>query len=269
MMKTVLFAMLAVGCGDNNKKPDGGGGVDAPPMPIPPRPQLGAQIDRMGRPAINTALDHTFDTDAAAKTAAKDAYNANAMANTWVAAFKPQFAGNLGILDALDKGLLPSTMGVHHCSTTTATVCVADAGCPSGEHCISNACGNQALYNGKALGEVGAPAQCFNGMTYQAGCSYNSIASVLADDELYLDTSKTRCKAYLAVEFGSILQTAYTDCGGRAPDNDVMDTSYSALAAGLAGFDITMDPPVAGFGDGVGPHMDVNPMKYPYFGNPH
>jgi len=268
MMKTVLFAMLALGCGDNNKTPDGGG-VDAPPMPIPPKPQLGAQIDRMGRPAISTALNHVFDTDTTTKTAAKDAYNAASMANTWVTTFKPEFASNLPILDALDKGLLPATTGVHHCSATTATVCVADVGCPSGEHCISNACGNQALYNGKALGEVGVPNQCFNGATYQATCSYNSLASVLADDELYLDTSKTRCKGYLAVEFGSILQIPYTDCGGRAPDNDVMDSSYSALAAGLAGFDITMDPPVALFGDTVGAHMDVNVMKYPYFGNPH
>jgi hypothetical protein len=39
-------------------------------------PALGAQVDRMGRPAINTAANNTFNTNAVAADAAKDAYNA-------------------------------------------------------------------------------------------------------------------------------------------------------------------------------------------------
>ncbi len=73
--------------------PDGG-----PPAP----PTLGAQIDRMGRPAINTALNHGFDGDAGAAGAAKDTYNADKTPSGWVAAYQPEFARNLGILDSLD-----------------------------------------------------------------------------------------------------------------------------------------------------------------------
>src|SRR5438045_6193332 len=52
--------------------PDGATDGGGPPAP----PALGAQIDRMGRPAINTALNNTFNADAASKGKAKDAYNA-------------------------------------------------------------------------------------------------------------------------------------------------------------------------------------------------
>jgi hypothetical protein len=71
-----LVAFLAVACGDNLKPStpadssmtgDTGGG-------FPAAPTLGVQVDRMARPAINTALNHGFDPTAAAGTA-KDAYN--------------------------------------------------------------------------------------------------------------------------------------------------------------------------------------------------
>src|SRR5689334_3063778 len=47
----------------------GAGGSGGSGLPAPPR--LGAQIDRFGRPAINTATNHTFDVDMAKKDAAK------------------------------------------------------------------------------------------------------------------------------------------------------------------------------------------------------
>jgi hypothetical protein len=67
---------------------------------FPAPPALGAQIDRMGRAAVNTALNHTFDTDMTAKNAAKDAYNA-ALQATWPT-FTNEIAKNLAILDGLD-----------------------------------------------------------------------------------------------------------------------------------------------------------------------
>jgi hypothetical protein len=83
------------GSGDGAAGSDGAvdGGFPAPPV-------LGAQIDRMGRAAINTALIHGFDTDTTAKNAAKDAYNA-ALPATW-STFTPEIAKNLAILDSLD-----------------------------------------------------------------------------------------------------------------------------------------------------------------------
>ena len=86
--------------------PDTGGGdtgtvdsgVDAgPPAP----PTLGAQIDRMGRPAINTATNHAFDATAT-KDPAKDAWNQNSNPSTWVAMYTPEIEKNLAILDSLD-----------------------------------------------------------------------------------------------------------------------------------------------------------------------
>jgi hypothetical protein len=73
--------------------PDGG-----PPAP----PTLGAQIDRIGRPAINTALNHGFDGDASTAGAAKDTYNADKTPSGWVAAYQQEMSNNLGILDSLD-----------------------------------------------------------------------------------------------------------------------------------------------------------------------
>ena len=75
----------------------GTGGATPNPMP----PKLGTQIDRFGRPAINTALNHTFDVDPA-KGMAKDAYNQEADSSKWATLSGAEFAKNLAILDGLD-----------------------------------------------------------------------------------------------------------------------------------------------------------------------
>lgn len=275
-IKTTLLATIlalgAVACGDDKKAPDAFQTIDAPSpdaSPNPAAPHLGIQIDRMGRPAINTALNHVLDADANTKTMAKDMYNADQGPATWPGTYSPEFAKNLAIFDALDKGAFPSTTGaVFHCSITTTTVCSDDGGCPSGETCVGQACGDQVLYNGQPAGH-GAPAQCFNSsMQYQSTCSYNTLAGILADDQLYLDTTKPRCQAYLAVEFAAVSGQPNTDCGGRAPDNDVMDSSYSVLAAGLNGFDLLADPPAPKVKDNVSAHTDLK-TDFPFLGDPH
>ncbi|HUJ57606.1 MAG TPA: hypothetical protein VLX92_03925 [Kofleriaceae bacterium] len=238
MTKTILVTVLALGafaCGDNKKQPDAvehiDGAVDAPGVPQPPT--LGPQIDRMGRPAVNTALNHAFDTDATAKGSAKDAYNADEAVGQWPTTYAAQFAANLAILDALDQGLLSGTMGA------------------------GSACGNQALYNGQLGGGGTATAT-----------SYSALAGVLGDDELYLYTATGTCQGYLAVEFAYLQSQTPADCGGRAPPEDVMDTSYSLLAAGIAGFNLSTTPPTPLFGDTVGAHTDLT-TTFPYFGAPH
>ncbi len=79
---------------------DSSADADAAPT-IPPPPTLGAQIDRFGRPAVNTALNHAFDATAAAGTA-KDAYNASSAPGSWASSFAAEMAKNLAILDSLD-----------------------------------------------------------------------------------------------------------------------------------------------------------------------
>ena len=70
-------------------------------MNTPTPPKLGMQIDRFGRPAINTALNHTFDVEPA-KGMAKDAYNQASDPTKWAALSGAEFAKNLAILDGLD-----------------------------------------------------------------------------------------------------------------------------------------------------------------------
>jgi hypothetical protein len=149
----------------------------------PPPPTLKSQIDRMGRPGINTALNHTFDPMDATKGMAKDTYNAAAQ-QTW-ATFIPEFAKNQAILDGLDT-----------------------------------VCGNQV---GAGLaGDV------------DAGTEYAFLAAVLADDQLYVDTTVSKSDStllnYLAVEGGALSSMAPTYCGGRTPLDDVMKISYAVLS---------------------------------------
>jgi hypothetical protein len=76
-------------------------------------PALNAtQIDRIGRPAIATALQETFNGAQDARYAAKDAYNMNASPANWAAyaggppanpgEYAQGFYGSLAILDSLD-----------------------------------------------------------------------------------------------------------------------------------------------------------------------
>jgi hypothetical protein len=231
---SMLVAVTAfAACGDNikpNSGGDAGSGHDGGSGSggIPPVPQLGTQIDRLGRPAVNTALNHGFDPNPATAGAAKDAYNADQSPGGW-SQYAPEFAKNLAVIDALD-----------------------------------GMCGNQVLYNGVLSGGGSANAQ-----------SYLELASILADDELYVDTtigtSDSGAPAhvnYLAIELevasGGAL--VHTTCGGRDPNNDVMATTYSALAIGVTGFNMSTFAP--SLSDGATDHTDLT-ADFPFLGEPH
>ena len=231
MKKIILIALLSgsaafgLACnGDDNNNGDGGndsgpadtgggdvvktdGGSDSG---IPTPPTLKTQIDRMGRPAINTALNHVFDTDAGAAGVAKDTYNADKNVSGWGAAYTPQFAANLAVFDALD--------------TTTTT----------------DGCGNQAAF----------------GIAH----TYATLGGLAADDRLYLDTSQATCAQYLGVELKATgIAPSLNDCGGRKLDYDVIDTTYSALAAGV----------LTGVGDGISaPAGKTGGTTFPYLAAP-
>jgi len=155
----------------------------------PAAPQLGVQVDRVGRAAISTALIETFNGDDAAKGAAKDSYNAAGQAQ-W-AGFSADFQGNLAILDSLDTN-----------------------------------CGNQLLADD----------------TNTDG-RYAALAGILADDQLYLNSDSGECGVYLGLEAEVVGAVGAGDgkCGGRTLTDDVIDRSYSVLAAGvLTGIDDTI-----------------------------
>lgn len=214
----------------------GGGGVE-----IPPKPELGAQIDRMGRPAINTALMGAFiqfsgagtpvASDNAVRAALQDDYNADDDPAGWAAAYSTIFAANLGVLDSLDSGVPDGT------GTTDP----------------EEACENQVLSCGDAT---------------QDGNCYDGLAGVLADDRLWVDTTGLSCSAapvasavegYLAMELEVVLGEPNDGCGGRRPVDDVIDITYSAVALGG----------VAGVGDGVAAPAGLHPETFPFLAEPH
>jgi hypothetical protein len=173
----------------------------------PAAPALGTQIDRFGRPAINTALNHTFAADAAATGKAKDAYNQDGDSSKW-SANAVEFSKNLGIFDSLDTK-----------------------------------CGNQLL--------AAMPLDAKR---------YNTLAGALSNDRLFVDTAAATCTTYLSVEAKATGLAPTTDCGGRKLEYDVIDSTYSALAAGS----LTI---VAG--DGVAADADTKGEVFPYLAAPH
>lgn len=261
-IKILAVAALALAaCGDNKAVVDASVKMDARPdtaycADCPPAPSLGAQIDRMGRPAINTALNNGFNGDATAAQAAKKTYNENSMPSTWQT-IVPEFMKNLAIIDALDTGFCGNglcELGEANAAGGGNVACAAD--CPTAAQVgtITTACGNQALYNN---GMGGAPV----------ANSYQALAGVLSDDQLYLDTSKGTCAFYLAVEFGVVIAQPNSTCGGRAPNYDVIDFTLSLGAVGLLGFstDGMFTPDLR---DGAVAHADVT-QTFPFLGPPH
>ena len=243
MKKTIaivlpFLAFIAIGCGDDTQatNPDapggsggsggtggtgGTGGADAANFPA--APILGAQIDRMGRPGINTALTDPFwDSSAANQTANhdthlanQDAYNQQSDPTMWAATMignRTTFAAikaNLAIIDGLD-----------------------------------GTCGNQLAYN--------LPT---------AGSFYTTLASVIVDDELYIDTTKSQpACGFLGIEAKVVIPSLPASCGGRQPQENVIDPIYSALAAGA----------FTGVSNGITTDVDHpgNGMTFPWLGDP-
>ncbi|HEU5076628.1 MAG TPA: hypothetical protein VFU02_20705 [Polyangiaceae bacterium] len=183
----------------------GGGSADPKPRGADAPPTLGAQIDRMGRAAIGTALIATFSADSDQKGMLKDAYNA-AAPQAW-SDFENEIRANLAILDSLDEN-----------------------------------CGNQLL----------------------AGASdprYATLASILADDQLYVLSTVGECGVYLGLEgeIAGALEPGAGKCGGRSPDDDVIERSYSVLAAGL----------LTGVDDTITENDRENSDEFPFLALPH
>jgi len=165
-------------------------------------PALSSLIDRMGRPAVNTALSNPFDVyplpvgQGESSDITKNRYNHDGNAAGWVAAWTPAISLNLALLDGLD-----------------------------------NVCTNQFAYN------------------TPAGTNYGTLAGVLADDRLLVNTTKTTCTQYLGVETQSA-----TDCGGRTLSEDVIDVTYSAIGIGA----------LTGVSDGIA-QTNVPTANFPFF----
>lgn len=209
-----------------------GGSLDGAPIPTPPA--LGAQLDRMGRPLIGTALIGVF-APAQDQAAMRDAYNR-----------------------APDPVAWPTTM-----IATGATI-QAEM-----EH-------NLAVFDAFDIGTTITNARCGNAVVYQppaSPSSYRETAKLFADDELFVDTAFTSCPIYLALEMQyatpGVGTKPHITCGGRTPSHDVIDLTYSMLAAGRSGVDPTTSDGAPALHDGVAAHTDIKESAFPFLGPPH
>ena len=177
---------------------DGGSAADADAGPPPP-PVLGPQIDRFGRPAVNTALNHAFDSNATTAGAAKDTYNADRDAGGWVSAYSPEIQKNLGILDSLDT---------------------TDAG---------GGCGNQPF----AANDAGAARYATLGGVLADDRLWINTAATTCSKFLGVELIATG----VIPADGGVDGGPTNECGGRTLSYDVIQTEYSVFSGvGLTGF---------------------------------
>lgn len=83
---------------------------------------------------------------------------------------------------------------------------------------FDGACGNSWLADAKAA----------------AADRYRPLATLLADDRLWVDSRRTECTQFFAVELANLSgrTDAANDCGGRTPVEDAIDVYRSLLANG-------------------------------------
>ncbi|MFC4313273.1 DUF4331 family protein [Steroidobacter flavus] len=81
-------------------------------------------------------------------------------------------------------------------------------------------CGNQLLADAKAT----SPAR------------YRPLATVLADDRLWVNSESTICGEFFSVEFAALAgqEAMVMYCGGRTPNDDAIDVYRSVLSMGQA-----------------------------------
>lgn len=86
----------------------------------------------------------------------------------------------------------------------------------------------------------GVDGVCGNQLLFTAGADpYATLAGVLNDDQLYVNSERGNCAfgSYLGVEAEAvgILDPGEGSCGGRLPNDDVINRSYSVLMDGSLG----------------------------------
>lgn len=246
MRTNILFAFplaaavaLGAGCGDDNTSNtmdmSSGSGDMTMTVTDPAKPAMATtQVERMGRGTINVAVTNPFDLD----------YTTVGGGNSRDATRKKHSEdGNEAGWVATWKPIIAKTLAIYDGADQT--------------------CGNQ-------FGACGAYAGCAATATPTA-TRYDALAGVLADDRLYINTSKTNCGFYLGVEAAYLQVPGTADfCGGRTPLVDVVDVMYTAATVGAGGFP-TMASPKFAITDGVDKELEQTPdslTDFPFLGAP-
>jgi len=96
---------------------------------------------------------------------------------------------------------------------------------------------------------------------------YGTLASVLADDRLYVNTGSGTCALYLGVEANATKFLTNTDCGGRTPLENTVDVTYQLAAAGTVCALTTAACPITN-GIGADAEGGASISAFPFLGNP-
>jgi hypothetical protein len=244
----LLVGLTVAACGDDDATPtttsgpggpgsggsaQGGGGSGGG---IPGIPTLGAQVDRKGRPGINTVGNTTFVLPPGAGGAGGDM-------NQGVVADDRQRGANEGVYNADDD---PGNWLIYF-DIAKWNIAVYDA-LDAGLGVPVSGCGNQLLYEFDP-GSGATP-------------DYTILATVLMHDWLLVKLNAADgCTEYLGAEIALVDSGAGDDCGGRRPIDDVIDRSYGLLvSAGLA---------ISGYSDGVDAAAPSQYTDFPYLGPSH
>ena len=216
--------------GDPGAGGAGGEGGSGPPAV----PELGPQLERMGRPAINTATVETFltlsggspgPTTDVIRSSAQDDYNAAENGGADATDFITTMALQLTVLDSLD-----------------------------------GTCGNSL-----AWGLLAPDGDCEDSATGQPIVCYAGLATVLNADALWVKTDYVGCGLYLGVEADGAGIIPNTDCGGRRPVDDVIRTTYSAVSGAVN----PADPQIFLFDDLITPPAGLHPATFPFLATPY
>jgi hypothetical protein len=195
----------------------------------PPPPELGEQIDRMGRPGVTTALLDPINLNDE-KDQLQNEYNSIADPERWLftnpndlqeTRWRSRFRSSLALFDSLD--------GV---------------------------CGNQLFYFGDGMdpSSYDGLAIC---LTYDV-VFLNSGNGNCGNDAVGL----------LAVERNALGFPRNFDCGGRPPTLDVIDQTYTSLVRGGES-DEAGNPTAATYSDGVGPDaVPASLTEFPFLAPP-
>lgn len=198
--------------------------IDANLEPPPP-PTLGVQLHRVGRPVIRTMLLGLLATPSE-QASLNAAYDAASDPSAWKTLRLPN--------------------GVTLEQELATNMAVWDA-FDRGTAFTGPGCGNTILYLGPTKAN-----------------SYFKAADLFVDDQLYVDTTKPTCDFYLDLEIFKGSGGPTTTCGGRMPNHDVVDVTYSVLAAGTFG----LDTRIPKLHDNVAAHADIS-TTFPFLGAPH
>ena len=144
--------------GDLVVVPGPDGGVDGG-SPFPAPPTIGAQIDRLGRAGVNTALTDPFDTlgglnPPVTVDGAKDAYNSAADPFKWDILFHTWIRGNLAILDGLD-GICGNQAGANMAKKDASRYDLLATALSDDELYVNTASGTCGQYLGVELAALG------------------------------------------------------------------------------------------------------------------